>query len=96
MLIGAAGPRIGGGPVAQLVEQWTFNPLVVGSNPPGPTKDLNLKSAITNVAQEPRTARVHISPVTAVDPDGHRSSPRALGDFLVTEPPGRTGAVSLR
>ena len=26
------------GPLAQLVEQWTFNPLVVGSNPTWPTK----------------------------------------------------------
>jgi hypothetical protein len=25
------------GPLAQLVEQWTFNPLVVGSNPTRPT-----------------------------------------------------------
>lgn len=26
------------GPLAQLVEQWTLNPLVVGSNPTWPTK----------------------------------------------------------
>jgi hypothetical protein len=26
------------GPLAQLVEQWTFNPLVAGSNPARPTK----------------------------------------------------------
>lgn len=26
------------GPLAQLVEQWTFNPSVVGSSPTGPTK----------------------------------------------------------
>jgi hypothetical protein len=26
------------GPLAQLVEQWTFNPLVTGSNPVRPTK----------------------------------------------------------
>ena len=25
------------GPLAQLVEQWTFNPLVEGSNPSRPT-----------------------------------------------------------
>ena len=26
------------GPVAQRLEQWTHNPLVVGSNPTGPTE----------------------------------------------------------
>src|SRR6185312_8218655 len=26
------------GPVAQLEEQWTFNPLVGGSSPPGPIR----------------------------------------------------------
>lgn len=25
------------GPLAQLVEHWTFNPLVAGSSPAGPT-----------------------------------------------------------
>ena len=29
--------RLGGGPLAQLVEQRTFNPWVVGSSPTGPT-----------------------------------------------------------
>lgn len=29
------------GPLAQLVEQWTLNPLVVGSNPTWPTNFLN-------------------------------------------------------
>ena len=29
--------RIHGGPLAQLVEQRTFNPWVVGSSPTGPT-----------------------------------------------------------
>lgn len=33
MLVGATSP----GPLAQLAEQWTFNPLVVGSSPTGPT-----------------------------------------------------------
>ncbi len=27
------------GPLAQLVEQWTFNPLVAGSRPARPTRD---------------------------------------------------------
>lgn len=31
----------GSGPVAQLEEQWTFNPLVQGSNPCGPTTKPN-------------------------------------------------------
>ena len=29
--------KISGGPLAQLVEQRTFNPWVVGSSPTGPT-----------------------------------------------------------
>ena len=30
----------GFGPVAQRLEQWTHNPLVPGSNPGGPTRDI--------------------------------------------------------
>ena len=33
------------GPLAQLVEQWTLNPLVEGSNPSWPT---NIRLIITN------------------------------------------------
>ena len=31
------------GPIAQSVEQRTFNPWVDGSSPSGPTKDLEVK-----------------------------------------------------
>src|SRR5215472_9878584 len=31
------GKFVTGGPLAQRLEQWTHNPLVVGSNPTGPT-----------------------------------------------------------
>jgi hypothetical protein len=37
------------GTLAQLVEQRTFNPFVVGSTPAGPTKNIE-KPAILNVA----------------------------------------------
>jgi hypothetical protein len=33
----SAGLCCGGGPLAQLAEQWTFNPLVEGSSPSRPT-----------------------------------------------------------
>ena len=33
------------GPVAQRLEQWTRNPLVVGSNPTGPNRFLPPKTA---------------------------------------------------
>ena len=32
-------PHLQNGPLAQLVEQWTLNPLVEGSNPSWPTKN---------------------------------------------------------
>ncbi len=35
------------GPLAQLVEQWTFNPLVVGSSPTGPTVSLIAKICLS-------------------------------------------------
>ena|GEM_PF-5976152 len=36
------------GPLAQLVEQWTLNPLVVGSNPTRPTnKNKGLGESLT-------------------------------------------------
>ncbi len=34
------------GPVAQRLEQWTHNPLVVGSNPTGPSQNGDLTIAI--------------------------------------------------
>ena len=34
------------GPLAQLAEQWTFNPLVVGSSPTGPTCRTPVQSSI--------------------------------------------------
>ena len=42
------------GPLAQLAEQRTFNPRVVGSSPTGPTKDLaNVWLPTTTVGLEP-------------------------------------------
>ncbi len=35
------------GPVAQRSEQWTHNPLVVGSNPTGPSGLLNVMAIST-------------------------------------------------
>lgn len=34
-------PHLQNGPLAQLVEQWTLNPLVEGSNPSWPTNKIN-------------------------------------------------------
>ena len=42
------------GPLAQLVEQWTLNPLVEGSNPSWPTKrikELRVKRSSFFIAQ---------------------------------------------
>ena len=40
--------RQSNGPLAQLVEQWTLNPLVLGSNPRRPTKqDKGLRETVT-------------------------------------------------
>lgn len=36
-VIEGSGPRLASGGIAQLVEQWTFNPLVPGSSPGAPT-----------------------------------------------------------
>src|SRR5512134_1662055 len=44
------------GPLAQLVEQWTLNPLVVGSNPTRPTK-CALKARLENSIRPLRAAR---------------------------------------
>src|ERR1051326_266868 len=38
------------GPLAQRLEQWTHNPLVPGSNPGGPTKNLS-RRGVTRITR---------------------------------------------
>ncbi len=40
------------GPVAQRLEQWTHNPLVVGSNPTGPTTQTPENKRVTKTDQQ--------------------------------------------
>ena len=39
------------GPVAQRLEQWTHNPLVVGSNPTGPNTQASKNKAVTKTGE---------------------------------------------
>jgi hypothetical protein len=40
---------IGDGPIAQLAEHWTFNPLVVGSSPTGFTNQIIRGAVVESV-----------------------------------------------
>ena len=42
------------GPVAQRLEQWTHNPLVVGSNPTGPSCKARLLECVQTSVDSPR------------------------------------------
>src|SRR6218665_3474244 len=60
------------GPVAQLVEQWTFNPWVAGSSPAGPTGEcccpptLGQKGSMGTITDVARIAGVSIATVSHV------------------------------
>src|SRR5690606_22979076 len=63
------------GPLAQSVEQRTFNPWVVGSSPTGPTVERR------RPARPPAAQRVRVHSHTLPDPD-HRRVQRQLRIFL--------------
>ena len=56
-----------GGPLAQLVEQRTFNPRVVGSSPTGPTHFATRASEVARGLSQPRPIWVSVDRVTRVD-----------------------------
>ena len=88
------------GPLAQWLEQGTHNPLVVGSNPTGPSKvppskRLSLDKAVRGMQCLPREPHAFSRDLTAFPPSlPHRAFP-AFGLRLWSSNPSRPGFVSL-
>src|SRR3954466_5879597 len=70
------------GPLAQLAEQWTFNPWVVGSSPTGPTGAARASRSLGRTVAEER----HVADHRHVLVHGRRGGGRVPGGNGVGDP----------